>query len=414
MDKKVNIGIFGTKGLGNYGGFETIAQKIHENIDGENFNLFISKEREQKARYELEKINDKTTLINQKSSFLKKYSKHLDNIINEGSIITEVYKENYWELDAIFQCGSTPGLWMRGIQKKGPLLLWNPDGIEWKRKKFSLHGRVILYLSTLRGIQKSHAITVDSKAVAKYLKNVIKNKSIYYFPSGSDLIEENDVDYSLLKEYDLKENDYYISVGRAIPENHILEILEYFLKTKTTKKMMIISNFGSDIYSQKALEIINQNKDRIIFKGTIYNQRSLNTLRYYAYAYLHGHSVGGTNPSLLEALGAGNPCICYDVEYNKEVAKDAAVYFSDLETFIKAIDDLEKNTQKTKEMSKIAKNIIKENFTWDYISELHESIAVHCMLENKKISQENFEKWLEKKVYKDKLKENNFGIINVE
>ena len=64
-------------------------------------------------------------------------------------------------------------------------------------------------------------------------------------------------------------------------------------------------------------------------------------------------------------------------------------------------------------MSKVAKSIIRENFTWDYISELHECIIVHCMLENKKISQENFEKWLEKKVYKDKLKENNFGIINI-
>ena len=411
MKKKINIGFFGTRGLGNYGGFETIAQKLHENIDNQNFNLFVSKEREQGNKYELEKINNTTTLINQNNSFLKKYSKYMDNIVNEGNIITDCYKENQWNLDVIFQCGSTPGLWMRGIKKNGPLLFWNPDGIEWKRKKFPLYGRAILYLSTLRGIKNSHAITVDSKAIGKYLKGMIGNKPLYYLPSGTDLVEEKDVEESILKKYDLEKNNYYVMVGRAVPENHVIEILRYFLKCKTSKKLMVIANFGEDDYSQKALKIISENKDKLIYKGPIYNQKELRTVRYFAYAYLHGHSVGGTNPSLLEALGVGNPCVCYDVVYNREVAKDASEYFFNLDSFVEIINKLEENSGKVKKMSQMAKSIIEENFKWDYISELHESIVVHCLLKNKKITQEEFQEWLEKKIYKNKLKENGFVLL---
>ncbi|MGL4865209.1 MAG: DUF1972 domain-containing protein [Cetobacterium sp.] len=404
MERKINVGFFGTRGLGNYGGFETIAQKLHENIDNQTFNLFVSKEREQKNKYELEKINDTTTLINQNTSFLKKYSKYLDNIVNEGNIITECYKENQWNLDIIFQCGSTPGLWMRRTNKRGPLLFWNPDGIEWKREKFPLYGRIVLYLSTLRGIKNSHAITVDSKAIGKYLKNMIGNKLVYYLPSGTDLVEDKDVEENILKKYHLEKNNYYVMVGRAVPENHIIEILQYFLKCETNKKLMIITNFGNDSYSEKAIKIINENKDKLVYKGPIYNQKELKTIRYFAFTYLHGHSVGGTNPSLLEALGAGNPCICYDVEYNKEVAREAGRYFITEKSFIMAINEIEKLTiDEYKNIKEIAQQIIIENFTWQYISEVHEGIIMDILRKNKKITEKEFDNWLNKKYFKEKL-----------
>lgn len=408
--KKINIGFFGTRGLGNYGGFETIAQKLHENIDNQNFYLFISKEREQKYKYELEKINNTTTLINQNSSFLKKHSKYLDNIVNEGDIITECYKGNPWNLDVIFQCGSTPGLWMRRVNKNGPLLFWNPDGIEWKRDKFPLCGRIILYLSTLRGIKNSHAITVDSKAIGKYLKNMIGNKTVYYLPSGTDLVEEKDVEESVLKKYNLEKNSYYVMVGRAVPENNIIEILQYFLKCETNKKLMIIANFGNDSYSEKALKIINENKDKLIYKGPIYNQKELKTIRYFAFTYLHGHSVGGTNPSLLEALGVGNPCVCYDVGYNKEVAKEAGRYFITEKSFKVAIKEIENLTiDEYKNIKEIAQQIIKENYTWQYISEVHEGIVMDILKKNGKINEVYFISWLNSKKFKEKLVKNKFN-----
>lgn len=380
--KKINIGFFGTRGLGNYGGFETIAQKLNDYLDGNKFNLFISQEVEnQDEDYKLEKVNEITTLIKQKKTWIKKYSKELDNIINESRIINKCIDENPWNLDIILQCGSTPGILMKK-SKKNPIIVWNPDGIEWRREKFPWYARKILYYSTILGIKKSDAVSVDSRAIGADLKKMIGNKPEFYLPSGTDIITQEDVELLDLEEFGLNENDYYIMVGRAVPENHILEILNYFLETKTSKKLMVIANFSEDEYSKKCLEIINKNLDRIVYKGPVYNQKKLKSLRYFAYAYIHGHSVGGTNPSLLEALGAGNPCICYDVPYNKEVAEQAGLYFKNKDEFINCLMELEEDSFEYNLKKNKAQEIIKKRFTWGHIAKVHEEMALILLKEN--------------------------------
>lgn len=380
--KKINIGFFGTRGLGNYGGFETIAQKLNDYLDENKFNLFISQEVEnQDEEYKLEKINEITTLIKQKKTWIKKYSKELDNIINESIIINKCIDENPWNLDIILQCGSTPGILMKK-SKGAPIIVWNPDGIEWKREKFPWYARKILYYSTILGIKKSDAVSVDSKSIGIDLKKMIGSKPEFYLPSGTDIITSEDVQISDLKEFGIDENNYYIMVGRAVPENNILEILNYFLETKTSKKLIIIANFSEDEYSKKCLDLIQKNSNRIIYRGPVYNQKKLKSLRYFAYAYLHGHSVGGTNPSLLEALGAGNPCVCYDVPYNKEVAEKAGLYFKNKDEFIDCLIELEKDSFEYNLKKNKAQEIIKKRFTWEYIARIHEEMILE-MIEKK-------------------------------
>lgn len=412
--RKINIGFFGTRGLGNYGGFETIGQKLDENLDGNLFNFFVSKEVEQESSYKIKEVSSKTKLILQNKTWLKKYSKELDNIINEGRILRKIRKENTWELDVIFQCGSTPGLLMKKYkQEKKPLIFWNPDGLEWKRAKFPKYAQLILYYSTVFGIKNSHAVTVDSKSIAQKLEGIIKKKPIYYLPSGADIIKIEDVSEVFLEEYNLKKEDYYIIVARAVPENHVLEIMENFEKIETKKKLLVICNFGEDEYSKKCLNLIEKSK-RLIFKGPIYEEKKLNSLRFFSFAYLHGHSVGGTNPSLLEALGSGNPCICYRVSYNQEVALNAGKYFIDLDELRAAIYELENNKNEYEEMKKNAIEIIKNNFNWDYISELHEAVTMHSLLNYKRIDKCEFQLWLDSKVYKEKLIRENFGRLSKE
>ncbi|MGL4865909.1 MAG: DUF1972 domain-containing protein [Cetobacterium sp.] len=381
--KKINIGFFGTRGLGNYGGFETIAQKLNDYLDSSRFNLFISQEvDEQEQEYLLEKINKTTTLIKQKKTWIKKYSKELDNIINESRIINKCIDENPWNLDAILQCGSTPGILMKK-SKESPLIIWNPDGIEWKRAKFPWYARKILYYSTILGIKKSDAVSVDSKSIGIDLKKMIGSKPEFYLPSGTDIIINEDVQISDLKEFGIDKNNYYIMVGRAVPENNILEILNYFLETKTSKKLIIIANFSEDEYSKKCLDLIQKNSNRIIYKGPVYDQKKLKSLRYFAYAYLHGHSVGGTNPSLLEALGAGNPCVCYNVPYNKEVAEDAGLYFKNKDEFINCLMELEEDSFEYNLKKNKAQEIIKKRFTWEYIARLHEEMILKLLIKGK-------------------------------
>ncbi len=407
------VGFLGTRGIGNYGGFETIAKKVSENIDTKHFEFSVSQEVDNaREEYEIEKVKKQVSLLKQRKSFFKKISSGLDNMFNEGKIINDIFIKNKLQMDVVFQCGSTPGLTMGDISNKNSLLIWNPDGIEWKREKFNKVVQKILYYSTIRGIKKSYAVTLDSVALLDKMRGMIcENKPVYYLPSGTDIIEEKDVCESVLKEYSLKKKEYYILVARAVPENHILEIVNYFLKVNSSKKLLIISNFGKDSYSRKVLETIKQNPQKIIFKGPEYNSEKLNALRFFSIAYLHGHSVGGTNPSLLEALGAGNPCICYDVSFNKEVAREAGVYFRDFSSFNKILIELEKDRVKLEKMSKRAIERVKESYEWDYITELHESVVMHSLMETKRISEDKFNSWLERKKYKKRLVENRFGII---
>lgn len=410
--KKINVGFFGTRGLGNYGGFETIGQKLNENLDEKVFNFFVSKEVEQNIEYQIQEINSKTKLILQNKTWMKKYSKELDNIINEGKILKEIKNSNPWKLDVVFQCGSTPGLLMgKYKENKTPLIFWNPDGLEWKRAKFPKYAQLILYYSTVFGIKNSHAVTVDSKSIAQKLKSIIKKKPTYYLPSGANITKSEDVSEFFLEEYKLKKEGYYIIVARAVPENHVLEILENFEKIETTKKLLVVCNFGEDDYSQKCLEIIKKS-ERLIYKGPVYDEKKLNSLRFYSFAYLHGHSVGGTNPSLLEALGNGNPCICYGVNYNKEVALNAGKYFVNFDELRSSILELENNKVEYEKMKENAIKIIKENFSWSYIAELHEAVTMHSLLEYKRIGKSEFELWLNNKVYKEKLVKENFGRLD--
>jgi glycosyltransferase involved in cell wall biosynthesis len=324
-------------------------------------------------------------------------------MFNEGKIYKDISKIQ--DLDIIFQCGSTPGLTLKN--NNNIPILWNPDGIEWKRKKFKWYGRLILYLSTKRGIKNSHAVTLDSKELHKEMKTIINNKPIYYLPSGANIIHEKDTEKRFLKEFGIEEKGYFIVVGRAVPENHILEILKYFNELNSHKKLLLVTNLSDNNYSKKLKRVIKNSKN-IIYKGPIYDYKKLNSLRYYAYAYIHGHSVGGTNPSLLESLGAGNPVICYDVPYNKEVAKNAGVFFQDKTSFFNSIKKIENDIKLRNELSKNALKNIEENYTWDFITELHEVVAMHSLVMNNKLNEKEYLNWLKTKKYYNKFTERNF------
>lgn len=407
----INLAFLGTRGLGNYGGFETIVKKVTDNLDYSIFDAYVSREIEQKEEYKLENITKQLFYINQRKTSKAKIKEEVDNVLNEAKILDDIYAKKQWKLDVLFQCASTPGFFMKRPKNNESILLWNPDGLEWKRGKWSFPIKVLWYLSTYFGIRKSHVVTVDSKAIAEEIKYMFrKNQPVYFLPGGTDIIDKTNLSKDVLKDYEVEEKEYYIMVGRAVPENNISEIIEYFTETETKKKLLVIANLKDDPYSKEIKQLIEKSNGKVIYKGAEYNQDRLASLRYFAYGYIHGHSVGGTNPSLLEALGAGNPCICFDVNFNRQVSRESGLYFKDCDSFKKAIVELDNiGNEKWQFMSENAIKIIESDYRWDYITELHEAVAMSSLLDFKKINQEQFDKWLDKKQYKEKLKNNNFN-----
>lgn len=330
-------------------------------------------------------------------------------MINESKILNDLSsKKLNLKVDVIFQCGSTPGIFLKNKKSKEFLILWNPDGVEWKRKKFPWYGRAVLYYSSLRGIKLSDAIIIDNKSLIKTYERWAGRKPIYYVPSGSEILDENLVNKKYLEEFGLKEKDYYLIVARAVPENHILEIINFFLETPTEKKLLLVSNLSQDRYSKKIYSLISKNRNKILYFGPIYDRNKINTLRFYSFAYIHGHSVGGTNPSLLESMGAGVPSICFDVEYNREVARNSALYFRDKESFSNSVKKLETNYDLYQNMSKRAVEIIKESFLWDYIVELHEAVAMHSLAYYNKINKNDYFNFIDNLKFRDKFVERGF------
>lgn len=402
----IKVAITGTRGLGNYGGFETINMYLAKKISKRfHIDFYVPKNLGDNLVF---RENISIKCADNKHYFQKE---SFQNIEEEVKTINKLLKYgNKFGIDIIYQCGSTPGLFIKRKNKKvkKPLLLWNPDGLEWKRAKFPWYGKLYLYLATKRGIEISDAIIVDSKKIANSLGKWLENKYVYYVPGGTEILKEEDVNENFIKEFDVEPYKYYILVGRAVPENHILEIIEYFREIDIKKKLVVITNLGNDNYSLEILKAIEKGGKRIVYKGPVYDRNILNSLRYFSFGYIHGHSVGGTNPSLLEALGAGNVSICYDVPFNVEVAKESAFYFRDFKDFKNAIKELENNYKLWEQKKQIALDIAEKNYKWDYVVELHEIVFFHILTAYGYISKRNYLEFLHSRRFKKRYIERQF------
>lgn len=397
---KIKLGYFGTKGIpAHYGGFETIANNLARRIDTEFFELYVSQEDPLVREVSLNEIYPSVFQVRYPKSWAYKISGHLGNILTEARMLNKLEADGLG-LDAVMQCGSTPGLFLENLKnKKRPLILINPDGIEWKRKKFPLWGRLYLYLATFNCIRVSHAVTLDSKSLEPYFHSILKTKPIYYLPSGAKNDNLKESKTGILNKYGLTSNGYFILVARMVPENQIVEICQWFRKASTNRKLVIVTNCIQArvdfSYERAFLETI-FDAPNIVNLGPIYEQEILQELRVNAYAYFHGHSVGGTNPSLLESMGAGCPPICFDVSFNREVAQDAGLYFSNEEEFLEDLELIEGNEKIRDRMRERCHSIIEKKFDWDYVTRMHEITVLDLLCNNGLRPYSTLQHWVEK------------------
>ncbi|MEI8060339.1 MAG: hypothetical protein WCG67_09285, partial [Ferruginibacter sp.] len=204
-------------------------------------------------------------------------------------------------------------------------------------------------------------VIADADAILKHLENRYSRMPLAnYIPYGAKIVDIAPFE-SILNEWNLKPKSYYLVVCRLEPENHLLEIIQGYLASAQILPLIILGNHMSGTAYTKLL--IGYSSASIRFIGTVYNKDKLHALRYHCYAYLHGHSVGGTNPSLLEAMGCGNGIIAHDNVFNREVAGVSAHYFTDAAS-LSAI--LNKSTDMVNK-GNIAQQIIRERYTWDKV-----------------------------------------------
>ena len=219
---------------------------------------------------------------------------------------------------------------------KGIKNLINMDGIEWKREKWSTPMKAWFYINEWAGSILGNHLIADHPQIGKHLQRNAKQEKITVIPYGSDRVDN--ADSTILEAYDLLPYKYAIIIARPEPENSILEIVSAFSQKHRGYKLVVLGKYDQQVKYQR--ETTEAASDEVVFLGAIYDQEIVQALRYYCVLYVHGHRVGGTNPSLVEALGAGNPVLAHDNKFNRWVAGPDQYYFSSQHECVQKFDEL--------------------------------------------------------------------------
>ena len=274
------------------------------------------------------------------------------------------------------------------IMKKYEIKLYiNPDGHEWLRAKWSKPVKKYWKISEQLMVKEADLVICDSKNIEKYiLESYSKYKpKTTFIAYGADLEKsklsnESKELINWYKEKNVKPGNYYLIVGRFVPENNYKTMISEFMKSNTKKDLVIITNVERNKFYEKLRKETGFEKDsRIKFVGTVYEKELIKKIRENAFAYIHGHSVGGTNPSLIEALATTDLNLLYDVGFNREVAEDGALYWNlenmNLANLINRCEEL--NDETIKQLSENAKNRVRTKYIWEKIVDEYEQVFLN-------------------------------------
>lgn len=274
--------------------------------------------------------------------------------------------------------------YVKQVHKLGGKVYVNPDGHEWKRAKWSAPVRKYWKISERLMVKHADLLICDSKAIEKYIQEDYKKYQLAttFIAYGSDTVKSQLSDDAKVlndwyREKGVKAREYYLVVGRFVPENNFETMVKEFMKSDTKKDFVLITNVENNSFYDSLLSTTHFDRDkRIKFVGTVYDKELLKKLRENAYAYFHGHEVGGTNPSLLESLGSTELNLLLDVGFNREVGEDGALYWSkedgNLAALIHKADAM--TSKEIYSMGVKAKKRIKNEYSWSYIVDRYEEV----------------------------------------
>jgi glycosyltransferase involved in cell wall biosynthesis len=265
---------------------------------------------------------------------------------------------------------------------KSAVVTTNMDGLEWTRSKYSKPVQTFLKFAEKLAVRYSDFLISDSVEIQKYIKNKY-NKTSTYIPYGAEVFDNPDA--TVLDEFDLKINQYDMLIARFEPENSIEVILDGVVKANNGRTFLVIGNndndFGTHLKNKFA------SFDNIKFCGGIYDLGKLNNLRYFSNLYFHGHTVGGTNPSLLEAM-ASNSLICSnDNKFNRAVLDTNATYFLTTDDVAHHLLTVNKSEPQYEQLMENNKQKINELYTCDKIVSAYANHFEYIVSQRSKVYQ---------------------------
>ena len=393
-----HIFIIGSKSIGQYGGYETFVDRLigeHEKEEGIKYHVackangdgYMDESKLSDIRVTKKNSNGTVAEFEYKNAHVFKIpcpnigpavAIYYDRAAVKYSV--EYCKEHNIEKPIFYILTCRIGLFIDGLVKQiksiGGMYYLNPDGHEFLRAKWPKPVRKYWKWSEKKMVAKADLVICDSVNIEKYIKEEYHHPHTTYIAYGADIepstLADDDPKFTgWLNEKDLRAGEYYLVVGRFVPENNFETMIREFMKSHSKKDFAIITNMNDKLREYLESTLHFSGDPRIKFVGTVYDKELLKKIRENAYAYFHGHEVGGTNPSLLEALGSTKLNLLLDVGFNKEVGQNAALYWSkkdgDLAGLIDRADQMAKQTRA--EYGLKAKERIKNAYCWEFIGD---------------------------------------------
>ena len=275
------------------------------------------------------------------------------------------------EGNLILTLGYNTAMFCAWYRFKGLTNIINMDGLEWRRQKWSTPEKAWLYLNERLGCWLGNHLVADHPEIANHLATRVSRRKITTIPYGADQVKSAEA--SLLEPYGLVPGRYSIIIARPEPENNILEIVSAFSCRPRGSKLVVLGNYkpSKNAYHKQVMEAASH---EVIFPGGIYDQATVGSLRYYAQLYIHGHSVGGTNPSLVEAMGAGASVLAHSNHFNRWVAGSGAYYFVNELDCADAFDQLIDNTDELSRMKQASLERYQQGFSAEQECKAYEAL----------------------------------------
>lgn len=360
--KQLSIGIMGTRGVPNhYGGFEQFAAYLSEGLAARGHHVWVYNsihhpyQQPEWNAVHLIHCKDPENRIGTAGQFL--YDLHC---------IKDARKRSF---DVLLHLGYTSdALWYRRWPKQ-TVNMMNMDGLEWKREKYNWLTRRYLKYAEKKAAKHADILIADSVAIQEYLQQTY-GQTAAFIPYAANTFESPDEE--MVREFGLEPAAYYLLIARFVPENHLEMLIKGYLQTAQDLPLVIIGDHQNKMGRQLQKKYSHPG---ILFRGSIFDMQLLDQLRYFSRIYFHGHSVGGTNPSLLEAMACGCRIAAHDNPFNKAVLGEAAHYFSNAGA-VAAILESEQDASILKKWKEINLGKIRTQYHPDQIISAYENLML--------------------------------------
>lgn len=377
-DGRPVVRILGTHGVpANYGGFETAAEKVglHLLASGWRVIVYCQVDGTGEITYDewngLERVNVPVDLPGWRGTSL-------------FDLRCVRHASKFDDLCLVF--GYNTGIfntWQRF--KKIPMVI-NMDGIEWSRARWGFFRQAILYINERFSAAVGNHLIADHPEIEKYLWTRAPKRKVTMIAYGADEVLE--ADEAPVRALGLEPGRYLTLICRPIPENSIVELVKGFSFKPRDYKLAILGNYDpeTDDYHRQVVEAAS---DDVVFLGAIFDPDVVQPLRFHSAAYLHGHTVGGTNPSLVEALGAGNAVLAHDNAYNRWTAGPDQAYFASAQDVAAELDAMLADPRVLAAMSDAARERYRSGLTWHQIGEQYRLLLNRYLPQNLKNRSKN-------------------------